>query len=109
MNIADALGRLLAPILIPIIKEALRDFFKDSAEVGQPNPDLQQLWDAGVRDANDIHTAGHCGCDDWMDEGGICGGSRCQGGTHSLGGGSSAWHDDTGAADPKAGGEGKIT
>jgi len=108
-NIAEALGRLLAPILIPIIKEALRDFFKDTAEIGQPNPTLQQLWDAGwLRNANDLHSTGNCGSDNWLDEGGKGGGSGCQGRTCSLGGGSSAWNDGKGAG-AGDGGEGQIS
>lgn len=63
---ADALGRFLAPILVPLIKQALAEFFRDSAEFSKPNKELSdeaakafdgRSWSVfnggGVRDPGD--------------------------------------------------------
>jgi hypothetical protein len=72
--LAEALGRFLAPIVIPLIKQALREFFRDSAEIAQPNKELQDEADrafaglrgitrvpAIVRDASDHPASGDGG------------------------------------------------
>jgi len=44
MKIAAILGAFIAPILKPIILEALREFTQDTAEVAKPNADLESEW-----------------------------------------------------------------
>lgn len=40
--LAEVLGRFLAPILVPLIKQALAEFFSDSVEIAKPNQELQR-------------------------------------------------------------------
>ena len=51
--LARWLGAFLAPILTPIIKDALNDFFQGRSDVSKPNANLERVWAEG-----DVHSTG---------------------------------------------------
>jgi hypothetical protein len=61
LKLAAWLGTFLAPIIKPIVMEALNEWFKDKTFISKPNPGAQSMypdlvmWSKGVHDTAGNH------------------------------------------------------
>jgi hypothetical protein len=59
LKLAAWLGTFLAPIIKPIVMEALNEWFKDKTFISKPNPGAQSMFDDLLRDSRIHDSAGN--------------------------------------------------